>query len=326
MANKSNGIYINNYATIVGPMEKNSRLSAIELSMDDYYYGEKSFELAEVKMQKAVMDNLLFKTGLSNDHISLLIGGDLSNQICVSSTVAGSYAIPFLGIYSACATFVESLILASMYIKSHSSSKVICLTSSHNLHAEKQFRFPIEYGAPRKKTTTFTTTGAVSTLLSKEKSNIKVDCYTLGNVIDMGLKDASNMGAIMAPAAAEVIYKHLCQTKREASYYDAIITGDLGMIGSKLLKEYLKTTYQIDLKNHLDAGSEIYSKKDEEKVNAGASGPSALPIYFFHKIVTNKKYHKVLLVATGSLHSPSFINQQQTIKGIAHVISLEVNL
>ena len=324
MAKKESGIYLQNYATIVGPLESRSHLDKIELSMDDYYFGEKSFEQAEKKMQKMVVEQLLFKSNLKEDNISLLISGDLSNQIGVSSLAASEYKIPFLGVYSACASFVESLIIATLYLKNHAKSKVLCMTSSHNLHAEKQFRFPIEYGSPKKKTSTFTTTAAIATFISKEKSNIKIGEYTIGNAVDMGLTDTSNMGAIMAPAAAETIYNHLQKHQKKASDYDVILTGDLGEIGSKILKEYLKTTYEIDLKNHLDAGSENYKNQDKEITNSGASGPSALPLYFFHKIIHQKKYHKILLVATGSLHNPLFVNQKQTIPAIAHAISLEV--
>ncbi|MBR1679778.1 MAG: stage V sporulation protein AD [Bacilli bacterium] len=324
MAKNETGIYLNHYATVVGPLEKKSHLEKLELCMDDYYFGEKSFEQAEIKMQKTALDQLLAKAELKSEDLSLLISGDLSDQIGVSSIAAVASQIPFLGVYNACATFVESLILACMYLKNHSKNKVICMTSSHNLHAEKQFRFPIEYGAPKKKTSTFTTTGAVATLISKEKSRFKLGNYTIGKAIDMGLNDTSNMGAIMAPAAAQTIYRHLQDNKMSPKDYDIILTGDLGEVGSKLLKEYFKTTYQIDLKNHVDAGSDIYLEKDKEKVLSGGSGPSALPIYLFHKVLKNKKNKKILLVATGSLHNPLFVNQKQTIPAIAHAIELEV--
>lgn len=324
MAKEDDGIYINNFASIVGPLEKKSNLTSLDLVMDDYYYKEKTFELAEVKMQKDVIDHLLFKSNLNENDIGLLISGDLSNQICVSSKVASLYSVPFLGIYSACATFVESLIIGSMYLKNHKKEKVLCVTSSHNLHAEKQFRFPIEYGAPKKESSTTTTTASVGVLLSREKGMIKLDKYSIGSSIDMGLKDTSNMGAIMACAAAQIIMKHLKETKREWNYYDIILTGDLGEVGSKIFKEYMKQTYQIELKNHVDAGSEIYKKKDKDIIKSGASGPSALPIYFFHKILKDKKIKKVLLVATGSLHNPLFVNQHQSVASIAHAISLEV--
>lgn len=318
--------YITNFASIVGPKEKNSHLSSLDLWMDDYYYGEKTFEQAEIKMQKSVIDHLLFKSGIENKQIGVMIGGDLSNQISVTSKSASEASIPFLGIYSACASFVEALIVASMYLKAHPKKKVLCLTSSHNLHAEKQFRFPIEYGAPKKLSSTYTTTAAIATMLSNEPSSIRLDSYTIGNAVDMGIKDTSNMGAIMAPAAAQTVMRHFKETKRDYNYYDVILTGDLGEVGSRIFRDYLKTTYQIDLKNHLDAGSEIYKKKDKNIVYSGGSGPCALPIYFFHKILKDKKYKKVLLVATGSLHNPLFVNQGQSVAGIAHAISLEVNL
>ena len=198
------------------------------------------------------------------------------------------------------------------------------MTSSHNLHAEKQFRFPIEYGAPKPTTTTFTATGAVACLLTKEQTNIKIESYTIGKVIDMGCKDASHMGAVMAPAAANVIMSHLTELERDINYYDLILTGDLGCIGSKILGEFLKRVYGIKMKQHLDAGCELYLKSQEETY-AGASGPVALPLYLFNKVLKPKKKQKILIVGTGSLHNPFFVNQKLSIPAVAHAVSLEVN-
>lgn len=289
--------------------------------MDDYYYGEKTFEQAEIKMQKSVIDQLLKQNSLKNADISLLVGGDLTNQIAITSYSAKNYNFPFLGLYSACATFVESLIVAATFVES-GCKKVIGVTSSHNLTAEKQFRYPIEYGAPRPHTATFTTTGAISTLISKKESKIKIESATIGTPIDMGISDANNMGAVMAPAAASTLMLHLTELKRDINYYDLILTGDLGCVGAKILEDYLLTNYNIKMKKYLDAGCELFLSSQE--TYAGGSGPACLPLVFFNKILTTKKYKKILLIATGALHSVALVNQANPIPGIAHAISLEV--
>ncbi len=319
---KFKNVYLNDYFTVVGPLENMSCLRKIDLKMDDYYFGEKTFELAEVKMQKIVIDNIIKRNNLKVSDIDVLIGGDLTNQIAISNYSAKDYNIPFLGVYSACATFAESLILGSILVDSNKMKKVMGITSSHNLTAERQFRYPVEYGAPRPHTSTFTATGAVSTLLSKKESNIKIESATIGVPVDLGITDANNLGSAMAPAAASTILKHLNKMKRDASYYDLVLTGDLGCVGSKILEDYLNQTYNIRLKKYLDAGCELYL--DSQKTYAGGSGPSCLPIVLFNKILLNKKYKKILIVATGALHSPTTVNQRNTIPGIAHAVSLEV--
>ena len=316
---KVNNIYIKDAFSLAGPLEASGSINDYDLVMNDYYYHEKTFEQAEIKMQRNVIDNLLKENKLEYSNIDLLISGDLSNQISVSCYAASFYNIPFLGVYSACASFAESLILASEFMEGKRKGYALCVTSSHNLHAEKQFRFPIEYGAPKPHTTTFTATGAVSTLITKEPSNIKIESYTIGTVVDMGIKDATNMGAVMAPAAAKVILDHLVEMNRSIDYYDLILTGDLGCVGSKILKEYLKRNNNLNLKKHLDSGCELYLKSQE--VYAGASGPVALPLYLFNKIVKQNKYHKILIVGTGSLHNALFVNQKMSIPAVAHAVS-----
>lgn len=315
-------IYVKDYYSVVGPMEKKGSLS-YDLALDDYYYNESTFEKAEIKMQKNAIESIIRKNSIDEKQISLLVGGDLSNQISVSCYAASYFNIPFLGVYSACASFVESLIVASMFIENTSAKYVISSISSHNLHAEKQFRYPIEYGFPRPVTQTFTATGAVTSLITNEKSNVKIDSYTIGRVIDMNIKDVSHMGAIMAPAAADCLVRHLNETKRAIDYYDVVITGDLGCIGSKIFKEYLKRTYNIKLGKYYDAGCELYLKSQKDASN-GASGPVALPLFLYNKIIKDKKYKRVLLLGTGSLHNPFLVNQKLSIPAISHLVSLEV--
>lgn len=319
---KFNNVYIKDNFSIVGPLEKDGMLKNYDLVMDDYYYGEKTFEQAEIKMQKVVMDNLLAHNRLSESKIDVLLGGDLINQTSISSYNASKYRIPYLGLYSACATYIEELIVGASLISGKLAKNIVSVTSSHNLNAERQFRYPIEYGAIKKHTTTFTTTAAIATLLTSELSNIRIESATIGKVIDMGVKDVNNMGAVMAPAAADTLYTHLLEMKRNINYYDIIVTGDLGKVGKELFTELLDKNYNLRIKKYMDAGCEIYTNTQE--TYAGASGPVALPLVLYEKVLSCKKYKKILVIATGSLQSVQLANQKLGIPGIAHAISLEV--
>ncbi|MBQ4583660.1 MAG: stage V sporulation protein AD [Bacilli bacterium] len=319
---KFNNVYINDFYSVAGPLEKVGQIRKFDKTLDDYYFGEKTFELAEIKMQKTVIENLLYKNKCTTMEIDCLIGGDLTNQIAASSYTARKFKIPNLGIYSACASFVEALIISANFIDSKKMKKIIALTSSHNLVAEKQFRFPVEYGAPKKKTSTFTATGSVGALVTGVANNIKIESATIGITVDLDCKDANHLGAAMAPAAADTIKRHLADLKRDVNYYDLILTGDLGTVGSKILLEYLEVNYNIKLKKHVDAGEQIFAKSQD--VNAGASGPVSLPLVLFNKVLKNTKFKKILIVGTGALHSPNLLNQKDTIPAIAHAVSLEV--
>lgn len=319
---KFNNIYIKDWSSIAGPLESDSKLKKIDLKMTDYYFGETTFEKAEAKMQTVVINNLLNKNNLNVKDVDVLIGGDLLDQITATSFACADIPISLLGIYSACATFPEGLIIAGIFLQDKSMKKVVGITSSHNLSAEKQFRYPIEYGSPKPHTATFTTTAAISTLLNKENGKIKLESATIGKVTDMGVTDANNMGAVMAPAAARTLSEHLNDLKRDLDYYDLILTGDLGCVGSEIFKEYCELTYNLKLKKHLDAGCELYLKSQE--TYAGGSGPACLPLVLFNKILSSNKYKKILIIGTGALHSKTFVNQKSSIPAIAHAVSLEV--
>ena len=236
------------------------------------------------------------------------------------------FNIPFLGIYSACATFGEGINLAANLIEGKRANKIIVSTSSHNMVAEKQFRNPTEYGAPKKKTTTFTSTGAASILLTNKKSSIKVTSATIGSVQDKNIQDVNNMGAIMAIAAADTIKNHLKNLNLKPDYYDLILTGDLGIYGKQILIEYLKGE-GIDIsKNYEDCGLILYDR-EKQPVFAGASGPvcSALVTCgYILKEMLRGKYHKVLVVPTGAIFSPTRTFQKDSVPSIAHAFSIEV--
>ena len=327
MTIKYNNVYLNETSTVTGPYEANGPFTKLyDKSYDDFYFETNTWEQAESKLIDDSVDILLAKIGKTRFDIDLHISGDLLNQITASNYAASRLKIPYLGVYSACASSVEGLIIGSNMIEAKQVKNVITSVSSHNNGAEKQFRYPVEYGGPKRKTTTFTTTGGASAYLSSEKSLIRVESSTVGIVEDLGIKDVYNMGAVMAPAAASTIFRHLTDLKREVGYYDLILTGDLGIYGKKILKDYMKIDYNIDLNNYNDAASMIFDIENEP-VYAGGSGPACLPLVAYSYVIDEMKKGKlkrVLLVATGALMSPTTVNQKQTIPSIAHAISLEV--
>lgn len=327
MTTKYDHVYIEATSTVVGPYEQKGPLKQyFDKSYDDFYFGTKTWEQAESKLISDSVDLLLTKVGKTRFDIDLFISGDLLNQIVSSSYAATTLGIPYLGIYSACASSVEGLIMGANMVQAQQIDNCICSVSSHNNGAEKQFRYPVEYGGPKPKTATFTTTAGCSAYVSSKKGDIRIESGTIGRVVDLGITDAYHMGAVMAPAAASTIYQHLMDTKREIGYYDLILTGDLGRYGKDLLKEYMKTEYNIILKNYDDTACMIYDI-DKQPVFAGGSGPACAPLvtygYIFEKM-RKKEYRRVLLVATGALLSTTMVNQKLSIPSIAHAISLEV--
>lgn len=329
MTIKFNNVYIKNTSTIAGNLEKQGPLNKyFDKTHNDFYINSKSLEKSEVNLQKESINTLIDKTNIEKEKIDLLISGDLQNQITASCYAAKDYEIPFLGVYSACATSTEEIILASTMIESNNAKNIICTTSSNNLVSEKQFRNPVEYGAPSPKTKTFTATGGASILLTNEKTNIKIASGTIGKIIDLNQKDPNHMGAVMAPAAADTIYNHLKNNNETPNDYDLILTGDLGIYGKKILKEYINEKYNIKLgENYKDCGEMLYDLKKQNEITAGGSGPvcSALVTYgYIYDEMKKQNLNKVLLVATGALFSPTFIYQKENILSIAHAIAMEV--
>ena len=321
MTIKYNNVYINDkYTMLYTKYNKPLVKSFIDEQIKDYYMKEKTIEEAEKSFQIKSIKSLMNKNHLIESDISMLINSDLQNQNIASSFACSKYNIPSLNVYSACAAFTEELTIASKFVE-NTENKIIITTSSHNLVSEKQFRFPVEYGAIRKKVNGCTATGSISALVSCEKSSIKVESATIGKIITTSHKDANDMGSAMAPPAAVVIHDHLKETNRKSNYYDVILTGDLGEYGYKIMKEYYKKAYKEELNNVVDAGSIFYTEND---IYAGASGPICLPIIFFDHILKNNKYKKILLVATGALHSVISSNLKLPMPGVAHAVSVEV--
>ena len=326
MTQKYENVYLLESSIVTGPYEKKGPLAKyFDYSYDDLYFNMKTWEQAEMQILHKSIDLLLSKKGIKKDKIDLFISGDLLNQLVSSSVTASKIQIPYLGIYSACASGIEGLIIGSNMIE-NGLKNIICSVSSHNNSAEKQFRNPVEYGGPKPKTSTFTVTGGVSGLISSTKSNIKIESSTIGTVCDMNQKDVYNMGAVMACAAGETIYKHLKDTNRQIDYYDMIFTGDLGVIGKKILKDYLKEEYKINLEHYDDTACMIYDLNNQE-VYSGGSGPACVMAVMYGYIIKKMKegkWKKVLVVGTGSLHNTTIVNQKMSIPSIAHAISLEV--
>lgn len=314
-------VYINEKYSFLGS-DKYSPivLNNVDEYVNDYYLKKKTIELAEIEYQRKVINGLLEKTHLSKSDISLLVSGDLQNQILASTVAASNSEIPMLGVYSACASFIEGIVIGGMYLNTESGN-VIVSSSSHNLVSEKQFRFPVEYGAVRKRVNTCTASGSVAVLLNHKKSNIKVECGTIGHVVQTNHKDANDMGSAMAIACVQTLIKHLEDTKRKHGYYDLIVTGDLGIYGINIVKEVYKEITGIKLNNIVDCGSIFY---EDENIYAGASGPVCLPLVLFDHFIKMNEYKKILVIGTGSLHSIISCNLKLPIPSIAHAVSLEV--
>lgn len=318
MTIKFSNVYLGEAYTFIGKNEHKLTITGDE-SVNDYYMGKKSFEEGEVEYQKRSISGLIKKE--KDKKIDLLIGADLQNQLLASNFAARNYNYPFLGIYSACASYAEGLIIASSLIE-QKLKNVVVTVSANNLASEKQFRFPIEYGAIRKKVNTFTVSASISSLVTSAKTKIKIESATIGNVVDIGYSDTNNMGAVMATSAHQTIVKHLKDTKRKPDYYDFVLTGDLGIYGVNILKELLEKEDNITLKNILDAGTLIF--EDSGSSIAGGSGPVCLPLILNNKILKNKTIKKILIVATGSLHSKVSSNLGESVPSISHAVSLEV--
>ncbi len=327
MTFKFDNVYVLSTACVTGPYEKKGPLGhKFDKSYDDLYCNEKTFEQAEVRLVEESIEILLRKARKSGKDIDLIVGGDLLNQICATSYGIKKFNIPHLGIYSACSTSTEGMIIAASLIDKNFIKNAIVSTSSHNLSSEKQFRNPVEYGAPKPSTATFTTTGGTSILLTNSKSRIKVESATVGRICDMGQNDPNHMGANMAVAAGETIMEHLRDTKRDINYYDLIITGDLGIYGKEILKDYLKDEFGIDLLNNYDDSGTMIYDKDQKETLAGGSGPACSPLVNYSYVIPLIEkgiLKKVLIVATGALFSPTFIYQKQPILSISHAVSLE---
>ena len=320
-------VYLDNVSTVCGPYEERGPLGHnFDKKYSNLYMREKSFEKAEIRLLEDSIKILLKKAKLKTNDIDLVIAGDLLNQITSSSYGALNFKSPFLGIYTACATSIEGILIGSTFIDSGKVNNALVACSSHNMSCEKQFRNPTEYGSPKPKTATFTATGGASVLLSNKPSKVRVSNGMIGTIVDLNQKDPFNMGAAMAGAAFDTLSKYLLETDTKADDYDFILTGDLGKYGKEILKDLMKSEYNIDLTNYNDCGVMLYDLEKQKEVMAGGSGPVCSALVNYSTIVKGLmegKYKKVLLIATGALFSPIMLYQKENILSIANLVCLE---
>lgn len=319
-------VYVQTRAAVVGPLEKQGPLGALfDKSFDDNYCEEKSFEKAERSLVYTACDIALRKGNLKLSDIDIVMGGDLINQLTSSHYFARDTNLPFIGMYGACST--SSLVIgqAAIWVEQGLAKQALAFTSSHVATAERQFRFPNEYGIQKKPTTTSTVTGAGAVILSNKPSNIKVTKFTPGKIIDWDFTDANDMGVAMTPAAYDTLLTHFQDTNTGFADYDLIATGDLSKLGFSYLTDLLVQD-GYDPMNHLhDCGLMIYDFDDQE-VFCGGSGCACSMCVSMSKLlngIEDGTYQRVMVIATGALLSPVAIQQKESIPCIAHAIVYE---
>ena len=314
------------YGSVVGKKEHEGPLSnEFDSYTTDSFFGEKSFEKAESKLQKTAVQTALDKAGLPPDDIDNIFAGDLLNQCIGSSFGLRSFGIPFIGLYGACSTMALSAGLAAVFIDSGAAKKTVSVTSSHFCSAERQYRFPLNYGSQRTPTAQWTVTGSGALILGKDGGDIYISSVTFGEIEDLNIKDANNMGAAMAPAAAGTLLNFFKDTETKPDDYDIIFTGDLGYVGTNLLYELLERE-GIDIRcRHSDCGTLIFDRKKQD-VHAGGSGcgcsASVLCSYIMHRLEKGD-FGNILFMSTGALMSPTSSFQGESIPGIAHLLNIK---
>ena len=298
--------------------------------IDDDLFGEETWEKAESRFQYTAADLAIRRAGLTHEQIDAALGGDLLDQIMAASLAVRELHTPFIGLYGACSTMAESLCLASMLVDGSYLRHAVCTASSHFCTAERQYRFPLEYGSQRPPTAQWTVTGAGSIVVSGDE-RLHAICrgthITLGRIVDMAIKDANNMGAAMAPAAADTLCRHLTDTGRSPSDYDLIITGDLGRVGHDLLLTLMRDRgMPLEPSRYIDCGLEIFSPDQDTHAGGSGCGCSAVTLcgHIFNRFKRGE-VKRVLFMATGALLSPTSSQQGDTIPGIAHAIALEAD-
>ncbi len=316
---------ITNWASIAGKKESEGPLAKyFDVTQPDAYFGEKTWEQAEKKMQQTALETLFSKAGLQKSDIDLVFSGDLLNQCIGSSFSLRNTGIPHLGLYGACSTMAESLLLATMAVGGGFFHRVAAMTSSHFASSERQYRFPLGYGGQRTPTAQWTVTGAGAALVESHGNGPKIDSCTIGTVTDLGVKDANNMGAAMAPAALATIQTHMQDMGRTADDFDLIVTGDLGQLGKELLltlaqKEGLYLGGKLD-----DCGTMVFDNQKQD-VHAGGSGCGCSAItlcgYLLDQLSRGKR-KRILFCGTGALLSPTSTQQGLPIPGVCHAVSI----
>ncbi len=326
----SSPLEVSAFSSIVGQKEKEGPLSNyFHKYSNDEYFKQKSYEKAESFMQKEVLNDVIQQEKISPQDIEFIFAGDLLNQCAGSNFSVRDTPVQFFGLYGACSTMAEGTILAAMTIDGGFANRAIALTSSHFCSAERQFRFPLEYGNQRTPTSQWTVTGSGCIMLSSENNENKPkikDCCP-GVICDMGITDMNNMGAAMAPAAALTLKRYFDDTKTKPEEYDMIVTGDLGTQGKELLRILLKKDGITLGKEYNDCGTMIYDCEKQD-VHSGGSGcgcsAAVLTGYILPKMI-QRKYKEVLFITTGALMNPNTSLQGESIPGIAHLVHFSIN-
>ena len=313
-------------ASIVGKKEGEGPLGGLfdEVEMDPMV-GQETWEEAESALQKRAAQLAIAKAGLTPQEIRYLFAGDLLGQLIATSFGLMELQIPLFGLYGACSTMGESLTLGAMAIQGGYADHVVALTSSHFASAEKQFRFPLEYGGQRPLAATWTVTGSGAFVLARDGGKARISGVTPGRVVDYGLKDSMNMGACMAPAACDTIYQHLMDFGRSPEDYDAIVTGDLGAVGRRILLDLLaRKGFDLEEK-HLDCGMMIFDAESQD-THAGGSGCGYSAVTLAAKLlpmIESGAWKRILFVPTGALLSTVSYNEGQSVPGIALGVVIE---
>ena len=315
-------------AAFVGKKEGEGPLGAqFDHVAQDELYGQETFELAEKRLYLDAIRKAILKGGLKPENVQFLLGGDLLNQIITASFSARELGIPFIGLYGACSTMGEALSLGAMAVNGGYADQVMSMASSHFATAEKQFRFPLAYGNQRPMSATWTVTGCGAVVIAGNRKDglARIAGITTGRMVDMGTKDSMNMGAAMAPAAFHTIEQNLEDFQVNETWYDKIITGDLGEIGRTILLDFMKNKGRDLSQIHMDCGIEIYDK-DQQDTHAGGSGCGCSAVTLCSYIlprVQDGTWKRVLFVPTGALLSTVSFNEGQSIPGIAHGVIIE---
>jgi stage V sporulation protein AD len=316
-------------ASIVGPKEGKGRLKkCFDYIIPDELWGEDSWEKAESKLVRETFAKVLQNSGLSNDKIDYVLAGDLLNQCIAANYGLRDTNVPFVGLYGACSTMAESMSLGSMFIDGGFADNVVCMTSSHFCSAERQFRLPLELGSQRTPSSQWTVTGSGAAVLSSHGTGPYIKNITIGKINDLGISDTNNMGAAMAPAAADTILTHFADTGFVQDYYDLIVTGDLGKIGKKICNDILKMNGLNIESRFNDCGVMIFDL-EEQDIHAGGSGCGCAATVFaghIYKEIMKGNLKRVLFVATGALMSPISSQQKESIPGIAHAVGIHRSL
>ncbi len=311
--------------TVAGPKECAGVVGQyVDMALTDDMFGESTYEKAECKMLAYAVKRAIENAGEREENIDLMISGDLLNQIISASFAARDFDFPFLGVYGACSTLAESYALAAALIDAGYYEKIVAATGSHFSSAERQYRYPLELGNTRPPQAQWTVTGAGGALIAKTGGGVAITSATLGKVVDFGITDVNNMGAAMAPAACDTILNHLRDTGQKASDYDLIVTGDLGALGSRILKD-LTWEKGVDIAaNHVDCGEIIYNVIEDEFQGGSGAGCSAVVFnsYLFDKL-KKRELNRILLAATGALLSTVSSGQGESIPCICHAVSIE---